>query len=152
MSHNERATLKVSTKHKSTAKAAKVTKVGDRSPHQLVEVVQGGLKFDEVQALRLDLGLPLDQLAEKLGIARATLHRRKASGRLAPDESDRVIRFARLFRQAEQVFGGAEEGRQWLAFPQHGLGGAVPLDYARTEVGAREVESLLGRIEYGVYS
>ncbi len=146
------ATLKVSTKHKSTAKAAKVTKVGDRSPDQLVEVVQVGLKFDEVQALRLDLGLPLDQLAEKLGIARATLHRRKASGRLAPDESDRVIRFARLFRQADEVFGGAVEARQWLAFPQYGLGGAVPLDYARTEVGAREVESLLGRIEYGVYS
>lgn len=146
------ATLKVSTKHKSTAKAAKVTKVGDRSPDQLVEVVQGGLKFDELQALRLDLGLPLDQLAEKLGIARATLHRRKASGRLAPDESDRVIRFARLFRQADEVFGGAVEARQWLAFPQYGLGGAVPLDYARTEVGAREVESLLGRIEYGVYS
>jgi uncharacterized protein (DUF2384 family) len=28
----------------------------------------------------------------------------------------------------------------------------VPLDYAETEIGAREVEDLLGRIEYGVYS
>jgi uncharacterized protein (DUF2384 family) len=28
----------------------------------------------------------------------------------------------------------------------------VPLDYAETEIGAREVENLLGRIEYGVYS
>jgi len=28
----------------------------------------------------------------------------------------------------------------------------VPLDYARTEAGAREVENLLGRIKYGVYS
>ena len=33
-----------------------------------------------------------------------------------------------------------------------GLGGAIPLEYAETEVGAREVENLLGRIEYGVYS
>jgi len=33
-----------------------------------------------------------------------------------------------------------------------GLGGETPLEYAETEVGAREVEDLLGRIEYGVYS
>jgi len=32
------------------------------------------------------------------------------------------------------------------------LGGAIPLEYARTEVGARELEKLLGRIDYGVYS
>ena len=42
--------------------------------------------------------------------------------------------------------------RQWLNAPQFGLGGAIPLEYAGTEVGAREVEDLLGRIEYGVYS
>ena len=122
------------------------------TPDQLVKIVQDGLKFDELEALRSDLGLPLDKVAEKLGIARATLHRRKLSGRLAPDESDRVVRFARLFRQAEEVFGTGERARQWLSFPQYGLGGAVPLDYARTEVGAREVENLLGCIEYGVYS
>ncbi|TAK90866.1 MAG: DUF2384 domain-containing protein [Verrucomicrobia bacterium] len=36
--------------------------------------------------------------------------------------------------------------------PQFGLGGTAPLVYARTETGAQEVENLLGRIEYGVYS
>jgi putative toxin-antitoxin system antitoxin component (TIGR02293 family) len=86
-----------------------------------------------------------------LGLARATLHRRKLAGQLAPDESEKVIRFARLFSQAKEVFGGKEEARQWLAFPQYGLGGAIPLEYARTELGAREVENLLGAIEHGVY-
>ena len=122
------------------------------APDQLVKKVQDGLKFEELEALRSDLGLPLDRLAEKLGIARATLHRRKIVGRLGPDESDKVVRFARLFHQAEEVFGTGDRARQWLSFPQWGLGGAVPLDYARTEVGAREVETLLGRIEYSVYS
>ena len=45
-----------------------------------------------------------------------------------------------------------DDGRRWLTSPQVGLGGAIPLEYAETEVGAREVENLLGRIEYGVYS
>lgn len=128
------------------------SKNGTRSPHELIQHVQAGLAFAELEALRRELNLPLDQLGEKLGIARATLHRRKASGRLAPDESDKVVRFARLFHQAEEVFGTADRARQWLAFPQYGLGGAVPLDYAGTEVGAREVENLLGAIDYGVYS
>ena len=125
---------------------------GVRASHQLVKAIESGLAFSELESLRAQLGLPLDQLAEKLGIARATLHRRKASGRLAPDESDKVVRFARLFAQAEEVFIGKENARQWLSFPQSGLGGAIPLDYARTEAGAREVENLLGAIEYGVYS
>ncbi len=49
-------------------------------------------------------------------------------------------------------FGGIEAARQWLKSPQRGLGGVIPLDYAQTETGAREVENLLGRIDYGVYS
>jgi putative toxin-antitoxin system antitoxin component (TIGR02293 family) len=71
---------------------------------------------------------------------------------LSPDESDKVIRFLRLLRQATDLFGSTEKARAWLKYPQYGLGGAVPLDYASTEAGAREVENLLGRIKYGVYS
>lgn len=137
---------------KPARKPSAQAKNGARAPHELVSVVQNGLRFSELETLRAEMGLPVNQLAEKLGIPRATLHRRKVFGRLEADESDKVIRFARLFRQAKDVFGGNEEARQWLAFPQYGLGGAVPLDYARSEVGAREVENLLGRIEYGVYS
>jgi len=63
-----------------------------------------------------------------------------------------VIRFSRLVRHATKVFGDVERAREWLKHPQLGLGGAVPLDYAGTETGAREVENLLGRIEYSVYT
>jgi len=91
-------------------------------------------------------------LACKLGISRATLHRRRASGRLDPEESDRVVRFARLLGKAIEVLESAENAQRWLRSPQLGLGGEVPLDYAESEVGAREVEDLLGRIEFGVYS
>lgn len=128
------------------------TKKPNPSPAKVIRVVQEGLDFAELESLREQLDLPLDRLAAQLGLARATLHRRKASGRLTSDESDKVLRFARLLGQAVQLFGGIEEARQWLKAPQRGLGGAVPLDYAQTETGAREVENLLGRIDYGVYS
>ena len=118
----------------------------------LVAVVESGLPFSELEALREQLELPLDRLASYLGLARATLHRRKIGGQLTPDESDKVLRFARLLGQALKIFGGLTEAREWLRAPQYGLGGVVPLEFAGTEVGAREVESLLGRIDHGVYS
>lgn len=152
MSHMKAVTLKARPKKDPVGRGSVNGKNGNRSPHELVKAVRDGVPFRKVEALRRNLGLSLDQVAEKLGIARATMHRRKVFGRLAPDESDRVLRFDRLQKQAADVFGDNDRGRQWLSFPQYGLGGAIPLDYARSEVGAREVEKLLGRIECGVLS
>jgi putative toxin-antitoxin system antitoxin component (TIGR02293 family) len=128
------------------------SKAVDLAPGKLIEFIDVGLPVRELEELQASLDLPMDQLAPKLGISIATIQRRKQQGRLEPAESDRVLRFARLMGKAVALFGKEEDARQWLSSPQFGLGGAMPLDYARTEVGAREVENLLGRIEYGVYS
>lgn len=121
-------------------------------PARLVEVLRVGLPVQELNDLQATLAVPMDKLVPMLGISKATLHRRKAEGRLDQAESDRVVRYARLMGKAVEVMESEENARQWLRSPQFGLGGAVPLEYAETEVGAREVENLLGRIEYGVYS
>jgi putative toxin-antitoxin system antitoxin component (TIGR02293 family) len=94
----------------------------------------------------------MGKLVRKLGTSEAPLHRREAQGRLGKGKSDTVVRHARLMSKAIAVFENEEEARLWLASPQFGLGGAVPLGYAETEAGAREVDDLLGRIEFGVYS
>jgi len=122
------------------------------TPSKLVEVLRVGLPVQELGDLQASLKVPIEKLGSMLGISKATLHRRKATGKLDPAESDRVVRFARLMGKAVEVMESEEHARQWLASPQVGLGGEVPLEYAETEVGAREVEDLLGRIEYGVYS
>src|ERR1043166_2339848 len=121
-------------------------------PTELIHRIQKGLRFSELTTLQDSIDLPFEQLAAKLCISRSTLQRRKAAGRLSPDESDKVIRFSRLVQQAVKLFGDIEKARAWLKHTQYGLGGAVPLDYASTEAGAREVENLLGRMKYGVYS
>ena len=121
-------------------------------PTELIHRIQKGLRFSELKTLQDTLHLPFEKLAAKLCISRSTLQRRKAAGRLSPDESDKVIRFSRLLTHATRVFGDTERARAWLKHPQVGLDGAIPLDYASTETGAREVENLLGRIEYSVYT
>ena len=120
--------------------------------YELNDMLRVGLPVQELEDLRASLQMPMEKLVPKLAISKATLHRRKATGKLDPAESDRVVRFARLMGKAVEVLESEENARNWLTSPQIGLGGAVPLDYAETELGAREVEDLLGRIEYGVYS
>jgi putative toxin-antitoxin system antitoxin component (TIGR02293 family) len=128
--------------------------VGGTSTHptELIQKIQKGLRFSELKTLQDTLDLPFEKLAAKLCISRSTLQRRKTAGRLSPDESDKVVRLSRLLEHATSVFGDVEKARAWLKHPQYGLGGAVPLEYAQTEVGAREVDDLLGRIDYSVYS
>lgn len=112
-----------------------------------------GLPFRELEELQTRLSVVSERLAPMLGISKATFHRRKGDERrLSPAVSDRVVRYARLLGFALKVFGNLADAKRWLNSPQFGLGGAVPLEYAQTEIGAREVENLLGRIEYGVYS
>jgi len=120
--------------------------------HQQIGRIQAGLSFRAVQNLQKALDIPLETVASVLGMSRATLHRRKLQGKIDEDESEKLVRYQRLLKKAEDVFGDGKSAREWLTHKQGGLGKVVPLDFARTEIGAREVENLLGRLEYGVYS
>lgn len=116
--------------------------------------VRAGLPLAEFDALRELLGLTVERLADKVGISTATLSRRRQGGRpLDIDHGDRLLRFARLFRLAAELHDGDEvAARDWLRKPARALDGETPLDRAATEAGAHEVESLIGRLEHGVYT
>lgn len=122
------------------------------STSRVAERIQSGLPIAELDDLQSVLKVSMEELAPMLGISRATLLRRKGGGVLGPSESDRVVRYARLLGKAIDAFDSQDAARRWMMTPQAGLNGEVPLRFAQTEVGAREVEDLLGRIEYGVYS
>jgi putative toxin-antitoxin system antitoxin component (TIGR02293 family) len=58
----------------------------------------------------------------------------------------------RTAAHAEKVFGERAKASRWLHKPNRALGGVSPLSLLDTDLGTREVEQILGRIEYGVYS
>jgi len=62
------------------------------------------------------------------------------------------MRIDRIFRRAMEVFKDQSIAKRWIKSPAKALGGIAPIDFTETDIGAREVENLLGRIEYGVYS
>ena len=65
------------------------------------------------------------------------------------DEWDRSVRLAKVQALAEEVFGDAEEANKWLRQGLGALDRQAPLELAGTEAGARVVEQILGKIDWG---
>lgn len=116
----------------------------------VISKVRDGLPFDEFHALQEMLGVTEEKLGALLGMSRATLHRRKKTGHLDRSESDRLVRYARILNCVTAFYQSHEAAAKWLSSPAFAFNGETPLDYADTEIGAREVEALVWRIENGV--
>ncbi|HND61434.1 MAG TPA: DUF2384 domain-containing protein [Opitutaceae bacterium] len=115
--------------------------------------VEEGLPITDVVEFGRDAGFTTDELARLIHIPPRTYARRVASAaRLKVPEGERAVRLMRLYDHAKRLFRTHENTRGWLHSPLLVLGGRTPLEFARTEPGAREVENVLGRIEHGVYS
>jgi putative toxin-antitoxin system antitoxin component (TIGR02293 family) len=124
-----------------------------KTPDELAELVRKGLPASSVKALAERLALANTALSRQLGIPQRTMTRRLSqSSRLTAAESDRAVRLARMYAIAIEMIGDKEKGVEWLRTPNRALGGKRPFDLLDTDVGARQVEDILGRIAYGVYS
>ncbi len=117
---------------------------------QIREALRQGVPRNAFESLRDDLGVSTEEFAEILGIPTRTLARR--TDRFKPDESERLLRVGSVLQKALDVLEDKASARRWMTQPKRALGGLTPLRCCDTEVGAREVEALLGRIEHGVFS
>ena len=81
-------------------------------------------------------------------VPEATYKRR--SGRLRLVESERTERLARVIAAAEAVWDDQNDAREWLTTSHPELGDRKPIECALTELGARQVEALLDRLQYGL--
>jgi len=128
---------------------------GDKRPttgaplRWMTELTAQGLSRDGFERVRLGLGVSTEEMLRLTGIPKRTYSRRE---RFKPDESERILRLASCFHHAVVTLESASAARRWMTHPKQALDGLTPLETCRTELGAREVENLLGRIEHGVFS
>lgn len=120
--------------------------------HELADRSRAGLPYTALESLQERFGLAREEVASTLRVPLRTLARRKQARRLSPGESDRLVRLARIAAHAADVLGSDERAGHWLHRPNRALGGQAPLALVDTDLGAREVESVLGRIEHGEFS
>jgi putative toxin-antitoxin system antitoxin component (TIGR02293 family) len=120
-----------------------------RTDSDLRTAIREGFPQKVVASILSSTGLTLKELSTTLDLSPRSLQRRRHEGRLAPYESDRLYRLARIVALAKQYIGDEEDATRWLKQPNTALGGNVPLDLIDTELGARAVEEVLGRIAFG---
>jgi putative toxin-antitoxin system antitoxin component (TIGR02293 family) len=119
----------------------------------LAELVREGLPVKALFLLAQRLNLRQSEISEKIGIPQRTLTRRMTQhSKLTAAESDRTVRLAQVYSTAAETLGDGDKAAAWLKTPNRSLRGGRPLDQLDTDPGVREVESVLGRIAYGVYS
>lgn len=122
-------------------------------PLVLLEKIEHGLPFEALERFQRNVDLSTREMTDLVRISPRTLARRKEEGRLSSEESDRLVRASRIVGRALELFeADATAAMGWMRSPQRALGGAAPLAVAGTDVGAREVEDLIGRLERGIPS
>lgn len=125
----------------------------DLDPIKILRKVAQGLTFQSLVRFQENTLFSTKDIADLVSIPTRTLNRRKAEGRLDPEESDRLLRVTRVFAKALELFeGDASAARNWFRMPARALGGEQPIRLARTDLGSREVEALIDRLEHGVHT
>lgn len=124
--------------------------VAEMPTAKAVEVIRAGLPARAFVGVAIALSLTVDELAAKLGVSPRTIRdQRKKLARLSSENTEKLVRIARIQHQARKIFSTDEAVSDWLMSPAPALEGAKPIDLLDTGLGAREIEAVLNGIAYG---
>lgn len=123
-----------------------------RSYFDFDRVIHEGMPVSAFRHVVESLGQPEKTVVEGIGISRTTLARRKQAGRLGFVDSERAVRLGTVIALGKIVLGSTKAAGSWLLKANAALGGEIPLRLLQTDVGARQVEAVLGRALLGGFS
>lgn len=144
----------VPTRKPPTVLGARILGLEVTDEFKLADLIAKGLGADAVHNLAQQLDVTVKNVLEIVGILSSTFHVRRSEGKpLSPEASGRVYRVARAVESAlDYFYGDMAAARRWLTHPKVGLGGRVPMEFARTPEGSDYVVNLIGRMEQGIIS
>jgi putative toxin-antitoxin system antitoxin component (TIGR02293 family) len=124
------------------------------TPFDIINLSRSGIKASFAKKLIRDIQINQEEFAEYLGLKIRTLSRRfeKPTEKMTSEESEKVIRLARIFLESLDIFKNEIKVATWLKRPNRSLSDKAPISYLDSDIGAEEVMALLGRIRDGVYS
>ena len=125
--------------------------IAPRSDFDLARITEEGISTDSLSALK-ERGLTFSEISEIIISPRTLKHRKARREPLSHEETDRVVRVARILSLAEDVFASPEKALMWLRMPDERLENRTPLKMLTTESGGRLVENMLWQIDEGIYT
>ncbi len=115
-------------------------------------ISKSGVTKKDLVGLKEKSSLDYDKLAKTLSVTRATLINKKPTEKFNASLSERIIGLAEIYSYGFEVFENKEQFNAWINSPNKALAGKSPYDLLDSQFGREEVMSIIGRIEYGVYS
>lgn len=138
------------------AQAAKQVR-SDQKPNQLkdettINTQLDRFRYEEIKNISHRFSLDKAEIKQLFGISESTQFRyEKQNSVLKPALVDRLERFNRIYQQALELFEDEYETQRWLSTPKAALEGNSPLKALATDAGAKLVEEILYRAEYGIF-
>jgi len=117
-----------------------------------MHIVRDGVSKKDLELLKGKAQLDYTTLAKALSVTRATLINKKRTEKFNSGLSEKIIAMTDLYSYGFEVFEDESLFNQWMAKPNKALGGQAPYDLIDNQFGREEVKSLIGRIDYGIYS
>lgn len=121
-----------------------------QSEGDAVRLAEAGVPSKAYKRAARVLQFPASLIAPETTVRR----RLKANARFTEAESERLIRLARVYAEAVQLFGDDAAALRWLNTPQAFIAGdppIAPLHLAAKDAGARLIEGLLRQTAHGVF-
>jgi putative toxin-antitoxin system antitoxin component (TIGR02293 family) len=121
------------------------------SEQEVVHLVERGLPLTVLDRL-LERGLSKAEMFDVIIPARTLKHRKSKRQPLSREESERVVRAARVLAKAAAVIGEDKSALAWLRSPKKRFQGRSPIEMLTTEPGGRLVEEMLIQIDEGMFA
>ncbi len=132
------------------------------TPLERIDIIRHGIPAADAKRMFADLTLAQGAGIRALNLSEATVNKKAKVGEtLSPDESERVVGFARLVGQLEAMveetgdaagFDARAWMARWLSEPLPALGGRRPVDLMDTMEGQGIVSTALAQAESGAYA
>ncbi len=123
------------------------------SDFDIISLSNEGITKASLDALIGHMGITKKAFSENiLNVSVKTIERKESTDRLDRYTSSLVIEIAKVVEHAYAVFGDQEKVKRWLSAPNGALNNIKPIDLFHIPTGLNMVNTILGRIECGVYS
>ncbi|MEC3879815.1 type II RES/Xre toxin-antitoxin system antitoxin [Parapedobacter sp. 10938] len=124
-----------------------------KTEFDLIELSNEGLKRESLDALISFLCVAKKYFVEEvLDLSVKTIERKRPDDRLGRHTSSHIIEIAKVVEHAVAVFEDDDKVRDWLTTPNRSINSMRPLELFHMPTGLALVNTVLGRIEEGVYS
>jgi putative toxin-antitoxin system antitoxin component (TIGR02293 family) len=117
-----------------------------------MNMIREGVSKKDLEYFKQQAELDYGQLAGTFSVARATLINKKTAEKFNQTLSEKIVSLADIYSYGYEVFGDRDRFNKWIFRANRALGGQPPYALLDNQYGREEVRSVIGRIDYGVYS